>query len=96
MTIILRNRLQPLPAERLAAISKVLADTETGLTGSRIDGLQRNSNIPERNGFMNLLKGLYGTIRDPLAHDPKVEWDVTEHDALDILTMILLVHRKPD
>ncbi len=24
---------------------------------------------------MNLLKGLYGTIRNPLAHDPKVEWD---------------------
>lgn len=50
----------------------------------------------EQNGFMNLLKGLYGTIRNPLAHDPKVEWDMTEQDALDILTMISLVHRKLD
>lgn len=50
----------------------------------------------EQNGFVNLLKGLYGTIRNPLAHDPKVEWDVTEQDALDILTMISLVHRKLD
>jgi uncharacterized protein (TIGR02391 family) len=45
---------------------------------------------------MNLLKGLYGTIRNPLAHDPKVEWDMTEQDTLDILTMISLVHRKLD
>ena len=50
----------------------------------------------EQYGFMNLLKGLYGTIRNPLAHDPKVEWDMTEQDALDILTMISLVHRKLD
>jgi len=34
-----------------------------------------------------LLKGLYCTIRDPLAHDPKVEGTMTEQDALDILTM---------
>ena len=40
--------------------------------------------------------GLYGTIRNPLAHDPKVEWDMTEQDTLDILTMISLVHRKLD
>ena len=45
---------------------------------------------------MNLLKGLYGTIRNPLAHNPKIEWDMTEQDALDILTMISLVHRKLD
>lgn len=50
----------------------------------------------EQNGLMNLLKGLYGTIRNPPAHDPKVEWDTTEQDALDILTMISLVHRKLD
>jgi uncharacterized protein (TIGR02391 family) len=50
----------------------------------------------EQRGFVSLLKGLYGTIRNPLAHDPKVEWDVNEQDALDILTMISLVHRKLD
>lgn len=50
----------------------------------------------EQYGFMNLLKGLYGTIRNPLAHNPKTEWDMTEQDALDILTMISLVHRKLD
>jgi len=50
----------------------------------------------EQRGFVSLLKGLYGTIRNPLAHDPKVEWDMDEQDALDMLTMISLVHRKLD
>ena len=50
----------------------------------------------EQRGFVSLLKGLYGTIRNPLAHDPRIEWDMNEQDTLDILTMISLVHRKLD
>jgi uncharacterized protein (TIGR02391 family) len=50
----------------------------------------------EQRGFMSLLKGIYGTIRNPLAHDPRIEWDMNEQDTLDILTMISLVHRKLD
>jgi uncharacterized protein (TIGR02391 family) len=61
-----------------------------------INPFQTQTHKGEQNGFMNLLKGLYGTIRNPLAHDPKVEWDMTEQDTLDILTMISLVHRKLD
>jgi uncharacterized protein (TIGR02391 family) len=64
----------------LLAINPLLSETRRG----------------EQNGFVNLLKGLYGTIRNPLAHDPKVEWDMGEQDALDILTTISLVHRKLD
>jgi len=50
----------------------------------------------EQRGFVNLLVGLLGTIRNPLAHNPKVEWDMSEQDALDILTTASLVHRKLD
>ncbi|MGC4033237.1 MAG: TIGR02391 family protein [Tepidisphaeraceae bacterium] len=50
----------------------------------------------EQRGFVSLVKGIYGTIRNPLAHNPKIEWDMTEQDALDILTMISLIHRKLD
>ena len=61
-----------------------------------INPFQTETHKGEQYGFMNLLKGLYGTIRNPLAHTPKAEWDMTEQDALDILTMISLVHRKLD
>jgi uncharacterized protein (TIGR02391 family) len=50
----------------------------------------------EQRGFANLLIGLFGTIRNPLAHNPKIEWDMSEQDALDILTMVSLIHRKLD
>jgi uncharacterized protein (TIGR02391 family) len=61
-----------------------------------INPFQTQTQKGEQNGFMNLLKGLSGTIRNPLAHDPKAEWDMGEQDALDSLTMISLVHRKLD
>lgn len=48
----------------------------------------------EQQGFANLLKGLYGTFRNPLAHEAKIAWNLSEGDALDILSMISYVHRK--
>ncbi len=61
-----------------------------------INKLDTESLEGEQRGFVNLLKGLYGTIRNPMAHNPRVEWDMNEQDALDILTTISLVHRKLD
>jgi uncharacterized protein (TIGR02391 family) len=61
-----------------------------------INSLSTDTDKGEQRGFANLLVGLFGTIRNPLAHNPKVEWDMSEQDALDILTTASLVHRKLD
>lgn len=61
-----------------------------------INALATETDKGEQRGFTNLLVGLFGTIRNPLAHNPKVEWDMSEQDALDILTMLSLIHRKLD
>lgn len=61
-----------------------------------INGLDTETLQGEQRGFVSLLIGLYGTIRNPLAHNPKIEWEMTEQDALDMMTMISLVHRKLD
>jgi uncharacterized protein (TIGR02391 family) len=45
---------------------------------------------------MNLIKGLFGAFRNTTAHAPKIHWNITEQDALDILTTISLVHRRLD
>jgi len=58
--------------------------------------LQSDTDRGEQRGFVNLLTGLFGTIRNPLAHNPKVEWPIEEGDALDILTLASLIHRKLD
>jgi uncharacterized protein (TIGR02391 family) len=61
-----------------------------------INDLQTVSDKSEQSGFSNLLVGLFGTIRNPLAHNAKAEWSMEEQDALDVLTLISLVHRKLD
>jgi uncharacterized protein (TIGR02391 family) len=88
---------------RLSGLSKDGADLVHEAFGQKfgppllaINPLLTETQRGEQNGFVNLLKGLYGTIRNPLAHVPRVEWEMSEQDALDILTMISLVHRKID
>jgi uncharacterized protein (TIGR02391 family) len=61
-----------------------------------INALATDTDRGEQRGFANLLIGLFGTIRNPAAHNPKIEWDMSEQDALDILTTASLVHRKLD
>jgi uncharacterized protein (TIGR02391 family) len=61
-----------------------------------INSLRTETERGEQRGFVNLVVGLFGVIRNPLAHNPKIEWEMNEQDALDILTMISLVHRKLD
>jgi uncharacterized protein (TIGR02391 family) len=61
-----------------------------------INDLKTDTDRGEQRGFTNLLIGLFGTIRNPLAHNPRSEWQMEEADALDILTLASLVHRKLD
>ncbi len=61
-----------------------------------INALNSETLVGEQRGFVSLLKGLYGTIRNPLGHEAKIEWVMSEQDAVDILTTVSLVHRKLD
>lgn len=61
-----------------------------------INGYQSQSEIDEHKGFSNILKGLCGMFRNPEAHEPKVSWEITEQDALEILSMISYCHRRLD
>ncbi len=61
-----------------------------------INPLVTDSEKSEQKGFSQLLIWLFGMVRNPLAHAPKVAWPMPEPDALDILTLISLVHRKLD
>ncbi|MDF2183489.1 TIGR02391 family protein [Grimontia hollisae] len=61
-----------------------------------INTLETESEKSEQKGFSNLLLGLFGTFRNTTAHAPKITWKINEIDALDILSMISLVHRRLD
>lgn len=61
-----------------------------------MNSLTSESEQSEQRGFMNLLKGLFGTFRNPTAHAPKITWSIGEQDALDILSLVSLAHRRID
>ncbi len=60
-----------------------------------INSLQTETEKSEQKGFGELLKGCFGAIRNPLAHEPKILWD-GEDDAADYLSLISLLHRRLD
>lgn len=49
-----------------------------------------------RSGCTSLIVGLFGAFRNPTPHAEKVSWLMREQDALDILSLVSLVHPKLD
>lgn len=61
-----------------------------------INLLTTETEISEQKGFSNILVGLFGAVRNPTAHAPKISWPMTEQDALDVMSLISFIHRKLD
>ena len=61
-----------------------------------INSLATETEISEQKGFSNILVGLFGAVRNPTAHAPKISWPMTEQDALDLMSLISFIHRKLD
>jgi len=62
----------------------------------KINPLFTETEISEQKGFSNILVGLFGSVRNPVAHAPKTSWPMSEQDALDILSTVSFIHRKLD
>lgn len=61
-----------------------------------INRLSTDTEKSEQKGFGNLIKGIFGMFRNVTAHAPRLTWEVTEPDALDLMSMLSLVHRRLD
>ena len=61
-----------------------------------VNNYQSKSEKDEHRGFRNLLIGIVAMFRNPASHELKVEWNMSEQDALDILAMISYCHRRLD
>lgn len=62
----------------------------------KINNLTSETENSEHKGFANLLKGFFGMFRNTIAHEPKIKWNIEENDALDMMTIASLMHRKLD
>ncbi|WP_150245673.1 TIGR02391 family protein [Nocardiopsis quinghaiensis] len=64
----------------------------------RVNGFATESEISEHKGFANLLKGVFGTFRNPPAHTPRATagWRIPEPEALDLFSTLSFMHRRLD
>lgn len=64
----------------------------------RINSYASETDQSEHKGFANLLRGIFGTFRNPPAHAARAaaEWTITEADALDLFSMLSFIHRRLD
>lgn len=61
-----------------------------------LNSLQTETEQSEQKGIANLLVGLFGAIRNPTAHAPRIAWAMPEQDAIDVFSLISFIHRKLD
>lgn len=93
------SRVRTLCGETSDGAALVDAAFGVGKSGTpvvAINDLKSETELGEQRGFASLLKGLYGMIRNPLGHEAKIEWEISEQDSLDILTTVSLIHRTLD
>ncbi len=62
----------------------------------QINYLKNDTDRSEHLGLCNLIKGVFGLIRNPTAHEPKIKFEITEEEALDILNTISFIHKRLD
>lgn len=60
------------------------------------NSLQTETEQSEHRGLANLIRGMFGTFRNTTAHAPKITWKIDEQDALDLLSIASLLHRRLD
>ncbi len=58
------------------------------------NSLQTETDRSEHRGLTNLCRGVVGAFRNPTAHEPKVSWEVSEAEALDVCSLVSLLHRR--
>lgn len=60
------------------------------------NSLQTEWEQSEQAGLTMLAKGLFSTFRNPTAHAPRVRWAVSRTEAIDMMTLCSMLHRRLD
>ncbi|MGB3676817.1 MAG: TIGR02391 family protein [Candidatus Nanopelagicales bacterium] len=90
------ERLRQMTGHDLDGHQLVMATLDGVAPMVALNGLRTDTERNEQRGISNILKGVASAFRNPLAHEPKVLFHVTEADALDLLSTLSLVHRRLD
>jgi uncharacterized protein (TIGR02391 family) len=69
---------------------------KSGMPPLAFNALVTNSERSAHSGYANFARGVVGAFRNPAAHDPKLEFPLSEDDAIDMLATMSMVHRRLD
>lgn len=67
-----------------------------GMPPLAFNSLETPSQRSAHSGYAHFARGVVGAFRNPTAHDAKIEFELSEEDALDMLATISMVHRRLD
>lgn len=79
-----------------ALVDAALAPGKSGVPMLAANSLRTQTDKDEQTGLANLMKGLNGLFRNPTAHDPRLNRTINDHELLEVLTMVSMVHRRLD
>ena len=90
--------------DRLSTLSGIAGDgaqlVDATLCGAspvvRLNALASSTDRNEQTGIANLAKGVLSAFRNPVAHETRLNWMMSEQDALDALGTLSLIHRRLD
>lgn len=85
-----------LTADGADLVTQALALGQHGTPLLAFNSLQTETEKSEQKGLVNVLIGMFGAFRNVTAHGAKIEWAIDEQDALDLLTLTSLLHRRLD
>jgi uncharacterized protein (TIGR02391 family) len=90
------RRMSGLTGDGAGLVDQAFGLGQGGMPFLAFNSLQTETERDQQKGLMNLIKGMFGAFRNVTAHAPKISWAVTEQDALDLLTIASLIHRRLD
>jgi uncharacterized protein (TIGR02391 family) len=79
-----------------AALIDAVFGMASGMPMLAFNKLETDTEKSEHAGLSMMIKGMFATFRNPTAHTPKVRWAVEEPEALDLLTLASMLHRRID
>jgi uncharacterized protein (TIGR02391 family) len=93
------ERLRSMSGSREDGNALVDATLECGKRPFPIIALNRYDTVSLQNdqrGVAHLARGLVHAFRNVTAHEPQTEWHISEADALDMMSIASLIHRRLD
>jgi uncharacterized protein (TIGR02391 family) len=85
-----------LAGDGAALVDAALALGKTGVPVLAINTLATQTERDEQSGLANLIKGISGMFRNPVAHDPRLKRTIADDELLEFLTTLSMIHRRLD